>query len=142
MWGNWGRETIESLCLSLCSSYNLTILHRYINVSARTGFWPELFFFFFFFLGREGSDAQVHTGSQCKSSSFYPGSHIGTWTAEPSFLHSELKQGTGTHSFGQGVREPFYSFLVLLLFLRGQLQFLCGARLFKLNNWYPHVSVS
>lgn len=104
MWGNWGRETIESLCLSLCSSYSLTILHHYINVSARTGFWPELFFFFFF---------PWQGGVWCPSSHRKPMQeqqllswvshwHLDSWTQLPAFWAQAGHRDTFIWPRGEG----------------------------------------
>lgn len=136
LWANWRPEMIVLLCLCSHSSHNLDSLQPRIYLSV-----PQLAFgqcySHFPGAGRELWAAWVHTGRQCKNrqwSSILLSHNVGTLTTEPNFLLLEPGQDTEMYSFGKGGGEPLHPFLILFLFWRGQLQFSCRARLYKLDD--------
>lgn len=141
LWANWRTEIIVLLCLCSHPSHSLDILQPRIYLSV-----PQLAlakcYSHFSGAGRELWTTRVHTGRQCKNrhwASILLSHSIGTLTTEPNFLLLEPGQDTEMYSFGKGGGEPLYPFLILFLFWRGQLQFSCRARLYKLDDKYPQV---
>lgn len=139
LWGNWRISVFlnwrtESLCLPPCSSYStlqpciclsvpqMALEHGYCHFSGA---------------GREQQAVWVHTGRRCKNrqrSSILLGHGLALWQLNPTSFSLSPDRTQKCIHLAKGEGNPCILFLLCFLFWRGQLQFSCRERLFKLGD--------